>query len=179
MHQPPISLQISSASCWKLSNILGPCTTAFYPIYQPSAILYQVNDYLTHNKGPLDTYEDVMEWHLMTTGAKHEKLRDVTRYLSRPRLLLTSKKVQHTRQILCIIKPITLPSSKAYVRMVCNDASACLQSIMTDPRLDKADYLFGTPTIHLHPDNLDYIGDINSVILQRYINSSQTRTNRY
>jgi hypothetical protein len=27
--------------------------------------------------------------------------------------------------------------------MVCNDASACLQSIMTDPRLDKADYLLG------------------------------------
>jgi hypothetical protein len=31
---------------------------------------------------------------------QHEKLRDVTRYLSRPRLLAYPKKVQHTRQIL-------------------------------------------------------------------------------
>jgi hypothetical protein len=75
----------------------------------------------------------------------NEKLRDVTRYLSRPRLLAYLKRYNIQDKYYGIIKPITLPSSKAYVRMVCNDASACLQSIMTDPRLDKADYLFGTP----------------------------------
>jgi hypothetical protein len=94
-----------------------------------------------------------MEWHLMTTGAlkQHEKLRDV-RYLHGPApSCLPSKRYNIQDKYYGIIKPITLPSSKAYVRMVCNDASACLQSIMTDPRLDKADYLFGTPTIHLHP----------------------------
>jgi hypothetical protein len=143
MHQPPISLQISSASCWKLSNILGPCTTAFYPIYQPSAILYQVNDYLTHNKGL---------WHLwgcygMASNDNRGKTREITRRYTVSFAALASclpqKRYNIQDKYYGIIKPITLPSSKAYVRMVCNDASACLQSIMTDPRLDKADYLLG------------------------------------
>jgi hypothetical protein len=114
-------------------------------------------------------------------GKQHEKLRDVTRYLSRPRLLAYLKKKRYKYKYYGIIKPITLPSSKAYVRMVCNDASACLQSIMTDPRLDKADYLLGPrQSICTPPDNLDYIGDINSGLSTKIHGQNVTDpTNRY
>jgi hypothetical protein len=87
-----------------------------------------------------------MEWHLMTTGAKkHEKLRDVTRW---PRLLLTSKKVQHTRQILWYYQAYYFTLIQGICTHGVQRCVGMLASIMTDPRLDKADYLLGPRQLH-------------------------------
>ena len=57
----------------------------------------------------------------------------------------------------------TLPSSKAKVNIVWNDAQAVLQNLLTDPRIRDHDYLFfDDDPLAPPPDDLDYVADLNT-----------------
>ena len=107
-----------------------------------------------------------MEWHLKTTKAisEYETLRDTNAYITRASLFKSLRARYNIKdEYYGQVKRITLPSSKATVNIVWNDAGAMLRSILTDPRVSKKDYLFFDDDPFAPPPlNLDYIQDINT-----------------
>ena len=62
-----------------------------------------------------------------------------------------------------ILKQLMLPHSKSRIDLVIHDAKFQIQALLTDPRIRDEDYLFfdGNP-LSPPPDELDYVGDINT-----------------
>ncbi len=121
---------------------------------------------LRRTKASLNTYEAIMRWHLLASGKlkKHESLGKSRYYISRAKLF---KLLKHRYNILDIdynlVREITLPSCRARAKIIKNDAKACIRSLLTDPRISDEDYLFFGNDPHAPPpDNLDYIGDLNT-----------------
>jgi hypothetical protein len=67
--------------------------------------------------------------------------------------LFTSLKRRYNikKEYYCYAKRLTLPSSKATVKIICNDAGAMIRSLLTDPRISKKDYLFHDDDCLRHP----------------------------
>ena len=62
-----------------------------------------------------------------------------------------------------LVKELTLPHSKAKVRIVFNDIRSLIQSLLTDPRIRDEDYMFfDDDPFAPPPDDLDYIADFNT-----------------
>ena len=120
---------------------------------------------LRSTKASLDTYEVIMDWHFCTNGMllSHESVGRHEDFVSRPRLFKMLFRWYNLDKKLTIVKQITLPYSKAKVKIVVNDTQWCIQSLLTDPRITDDDYLFfGDDPFSPPPDDLDYIGDINT-----------------
>jgi hypothetical protein len=61
------------------------------------------------------------------------------------------------------VTKITLPSSKAKVQIVWNDAREAMVSLLSDPRITDEDYLFfENNPLSTPPDNLNYVADLNT-----------------
>ena len=123
---------------------------------------------LRHTKASLDTFEEVMKWHLHATGAisspETSSLAHVDGYITREKLFRNMEKryriTQHSAQIL---RQITLPHSKARPQLVCYDARNLLVELLTDPRIRDEDYLFfGNDPLQPPPETLNYVGDLNT-----------------
>jgi hypothetical protein len=62
-----------------------------------------------------------------------------------------------------ISQQITLSQSKADVNIIMYDVEWCIQSLLTDLRIQDSDYLFhDDDPFSPPPSNLDYVGDINT-----------------
>lgn len=121
---------------------------------------------LRKTRAPLSAYESIMEWHLRSCGKlkKHASYRKHPDFIDRKKVfnfLGTRYNIRENKYN--IVKQITLPSSKAKAKIMTNDARACMQSLLTDPRIGDDDYLFfDNDPFAPPPDNLDYIADLNT-----------------
>lgn len=132
---------------------------------------------LRQTKASLATYEAIMEWHFRACGKvrRHEVVSSHPDYVSRRVLLRRlkerynmvhrDKKVEEETPKYNFIKEITLPSSRAKAKIVTNDTKACIQSLLTDPRIRDEDYLFHNDDPFCPPpDEIEQIGDLNTGI---------------
>jgi len=120
---------------------------------------------LRTTKASLDTYDAIMEWHLKETGElrRHESMGQTYKFLSRQKLFKDLRERYNTTNKYSLVKKLVLPSSKARVNVVYNDARAVLQSLLTDPNIRDEDYLFfNDDPFAPPPDKLDYIADLNT-----------------
>jgi len=121
---------------------------------------------LRQTKASLDTYESVMEWHLQTTKKLKpgESLKETKDFLTRKKLFAKlAKRYNVSMEKYAQLSRITLPSSRSTANIIWNDAGACIQSLLTDPRIQHKDYLFfGNDPFAPPPANLDYIEDLNT-----------------
>ncbi len=151
-----------------LGNYKTYCDKAhelFLPLTKIQRDAIQLMTHLRKSKASLSTYETVMEWHLKTTGElrSHETLGNSQLYLSRKRLFDFLRNRYNMAQNYSVVKPITLPSSKAKANIVVNDARLVIQSLLTDPRVRDEDYLFfGNDPFAAPPARLNYIADLNT-----------------
>jgi hypothetical protein len=126
---------------------------------------------LRKTKASLSTYNSVMEWHLKTTKVlkSHESLGDTKQHITRERLFTSLKRRYNIKkEYYCYEKRLTLPSSKATVKIICNDAGAMIRSLLTDPRISKKDYLFhDDDPFAPPPPETEYIRDINTGLSYR------------
>ena len=92
----------------------------------------------------LGTYDKILEWHHRDKGdvKEFESLKYVANYQSRSKMFkflderyfLTDKKAKTAS--------INLPHSKAKVELTFHNAWDCIESLLTDPRVQDQDYLF-------------------------------------
>ena len=112
---------------------------------------------LRSTNASLKMYESVMKWHFECTGEirPHETVTSCTSFISRDTMFdhlssryALSRSLQQTTKII-------LPSSKAHVSIVWNDAKALMISLLTDPKIKDEDYMFfGDDPLAPPPDNL-------------------------
>ena len=121
---------------------------------------------LRRTKASLSTYESMMEWHLRSTGVlrPHETFKNTDKYLTRKKLYEDLRwRYNMPLGRYALVKDITLPHSKAKVRIVFNAARSVIQSLLTDPRIRDEDYMFfDNDPFAPPPDDLDYIADFNT-----------------
>ena len=122
---------------------------------------------LRRGKASLDTYDAMMKWHLRASNKlrDHEALANHPEYLGREVIINRLLDRYNLKNKVNIVKEITLPSSRARAKIITNDARTCLSSLLTDPRISDADYLFFDDNPLSPPptqQNRGPIGDINS-----------------
>ena len=120
---------------------------------------------LRKTKAALKVYDEVMKWHYQVTGKLQKNLtnnhnRD---FVSRKKLFRKlSKRFNFTPEKKAYIEELTLPHSRARVKIVLNDPQWVIQSLLTDPRITDNDYIFGNKSPFLPPKNNNkYIQDLN------------------
>jgi len=120
---------------------------------------------LLKKKASLDTYEAVMEWHLVASGKmrKGATLGKNQHFVSRHVLMQKLKKRYHMDKKYATSKSIVLPHTKTKVTIWRKHARDLVQSILTDPRWKDEDFLyFDDNPFAPPPDDLEHIGDINT-----------------
>ena len=121
---------------------------------------------LRKSKACLSMYETIMEWHFRAAGRlnEHQKLSDCTDYISRNKLFkMLRKRYNLSEEDYINITPTRLPHCNARVKVVWNDAKACIQSLLTDPRIQSKDYLFhGNDPFGKPPERTKIIKDLNT-----------------
>lgn len=151
-----------------LGNFEAYCNHArknFMPFTELEKAAIKLLLVLRHTKASLDTYEEVMEWHLVSCKKlrEHESLRRSFDFLSKEKLFNKLRIRYNMDKNYRNVTNITLPSSKARVNIVWNDAQMVVQSLLTDPRITDEDYLFfNNDPFEPPPDDLDYVEDINT-----------------
>lgn len=120
---------------------------------------------LRKTKAPLETYDVVMEWYVRAIGDINERqtLTESTKYISRKKLYGWLSRRYNMTKGWGLSKIITLGFSKARVKVVYNDARMVIQSLLTDPRIQDKDYLFGNDPFQPPPSaGYNYVEDINT-----------------
>ena len=142
----------------------------FQPLNKNQRKAIRLMSKLRETKASLDTYDSVMEWHLKETGElrHHEAIGQSKSFLSRKKLFKFLRDRYNTTKKYNLVKNIVLPSSKARVNVVYNDARAVIQSLLTDPNIRDEDYLFfDNDPFAPPPEKLDYIADLNTGLSYR------------
>ena len=120
---------------------------------------------LLKKKASMDTYEAVLEWHLVAAGKMREgtSLGNCQHYISRKKLMDKLRKRYNMDKKYAQPKEIVLPFSKTKVVVWYKHARDIVQSILTDPRWKDEDFLyFEDNPFAPPPEDLDYIGDVNT-----------------
>lgn len=128
---------------------------------------------LRRTKASLDTYESIMEWHFLATGKirRHEKVGRHPDFISRTKLFARLKQRYNLSYKVGkkwvdrhnTTKVITLPGSRSKATIILNDVKACIQSLLTDPRIVDEDYLFfDDDPFCPPPEHIQQIGDVNT-----------------
>ena len=120
---------------------------------------------LLKKKASLDTYQAVMEWHLIASGKLREgaSLGNCQHYVSRKKLLKKLRKRYNMEQKYATAVKIVLPHTKTKVTVWTKQARDNVQSILTDPRHKDEDFLyFDDDPFAPPPEDLAYIGDFNT-----------------
>jgi hypothetical protein len=102
---------------------------------------------LKRKRAPLDTYDEVLEWHHRENGdiTDQETLQhvnNVDEYISRPKILAFLKDRYNMANKFPHEKEVDLPNSKAKVKLTLHNAWDCIESLLTDPRVNDVDYSF-------------------------------------
>jgi len=91
---------------------------------------------LRQSKASLDTYEEVMQWHFVASKGldPNAKVGNHPDFISRKKLFkILRKRYNYDATKWGIVKQITLPHCRARAKIICNDAQAVIQSLLTDP----------------------------------------------
>ena len=102
---------------------------------------------LKGTKAALNTYDSILEWHHREKGdiAPSESLKhvnNVDKYHSRKRMIKTLSTRYHFDDKQARQSTVVLPNSKAKVTLTLHNAWDCIESILTDPRVQDSDYAF-------------------------------------
>ena len=120
---------------------------------------------LVKKRAPLDTYKDVMAWHLRECGllGYHESVGKSPHFISREKLMKKLRKRYHMDHQYAQGVDIILPYSKSKVTVWTKSAQDAILSLVTDPRWTAEDWLLdGDDPFARPPENLDYISDLNT-----------------
>jgi hypothetical protein len=116
-------------------------------------------------KSSLETYDQVILWYLRASGKLqlNEQLNDSNEYVSRSVFLDQLSKRYNMEDKFPTQKAVILPFTGTKVDLVTYDAAACIESLLTDPRLKDADFLFydNDPYAEV-PEHIPMYGDINT-----------------
>ena len=120
---------------------------------------------LLKKKASMDTYESVLEWHLVAAGKMREgsPLGKCQHYVSRKKLMKKLRERYNMDKKYAQPKEIVLPFSKTKVIVWRKHARDIVQSLLTDPRWKDEDFLyFDNDPFAPPPEDLDHIGDVNT-----------------
>lgn len=132
-----------------------------FTIYERASVKLM---HLLRRKGAtLDTYDEVMKWHLEEMGDKNPK-----HFISRTKLFKKLRTRYHLGDDYIKETQLTLPSSGTKVNIVWHDARQNVVSLLTDPRFSDEDWLhFEDDPLASPPDELQYLEDINTGLAYR------------
>ena len=111
---------------------------------------------ISKKRVPFTMYEDMYSWHLRNSREKSKKW-------DRGTAMEELEKRYYQENSKPFERVLSLPHSKVEISLPSHRFEAQLVSLLTDPRIKPEDYLFidGDPR-KLVPDNLDYVGDLNT-----------------
>lgn len=141
-------------------NYCANAPTKFAAFDDDHRAAIQLLDILRRKKAPLDTYEEVMKWHLRDKKEllDGQNLGECDAYISRKVLLKKLKARYNMHDKFPYQKEIVLPFSRAKVKVVCMEARDCIESLLTDPRLKDSDFdFFDNDPFAPPPGNLTYV----------------------
>ena len=115
---------------------------------------------------PLDTVDQVMEWHLRQTGKLSDWMRlgDCREFISRKVMFKRLKERYGVPPDYFKKTRVTLPHSKAKLDLITFDAGDRVGELLTDPRFSDKDFLhYNNDPLAGPPDGeLEYLADINT-----------------
>lgn len=124
-------------------------------------------DTLKRKRAPLDTYDELMEWHHREKGdiSEHESLKhvaNVDEFISREKIIGRLKERYNMVGKFPKKAELNLPSSKAKVTLTIHSAWDCVESLLTDPRVNDDDYNFRDGDPFAPPTNITTVGDLHT-----------------
>lgn len=137
----------------------------FAPLDDNKRQAIKLLDILRRKKAPLDSYDEVMEWHLRSTGKllPSDKVTQTDDFISRKVLMKHLSKRYNQDDKFPTVKHVILPYSRARVGVVLMPATKCVESLLTDPRLCDDDFSFhDNNPFAKPPEGLDYISDLST-----------------
>ena len=120
---------------------------------------------LLRKKAPLDTYQEVMRWHLQEQGLLKgkEAIGTSSHFITRQALLKYLKDRYHMKHQYAESWKVRLPHSRSMVVMWRKKAEDNVMSLLTDPRWKDEDWLyFDEDPFAAPPEDYPYLDDINS-----------------
>ena len=138
------------------------------PFTKKEEAAIELMDTLRRKKATLDTYDNVMEWHLRQTNnmgdAEPYNPSVGTAGFHTRQVMMKKLARRYNKEVnLFRERKIVLPSSGAKVNLIHYDFRDKLVSLLTDPRLTDDDFLhFNDDPFAPPPPDLDYIGDVNT-----------------
>ena len=157
----------------KQARIMGKQFTAFVRhSYQHIVDLNEVEmdavkimHKLIKKKATLDTYDDVVEWHLRSSKLllAHEPLGTSKLFISREKLMKKLKIRYNMDKKYAVPHPIVLPHTSTKVTVWKKLARDNVMSLLTDPRWKDEDWLyFDEDPFARPPDNYPFVEDLNT-----------------
>ena len=142
------------------------CKKDLEPLTSETVTSVKLLDALRRKKAPLVAYQEIMEWHLKETGHLPDDnmgLKHSSTYFTRGTLMRRLVKRYGMQPMMPIERKVKLPHSKSVVSIPIRDAKDCIVSLLTDPRVQAADYLFFEDNpLAPPPTQRDYVEDLNS-----------------
>ena len=85
-----------------------------------------------------------MEWHLKSSGKMedYEQLKDCNAYVSQKVMMKKLKARYNMENKFAEQQKVKLPISGAVVKLTLHDPGPVIQALLTDPRINDADYFF-------------------------------------
>jgi hypothetical protein len=120
---------------------------------------------LIRKRATLDTYEDVMRWHLEECGklGRYDSLGMSKHFVSRDILMQKLRKRYNMEKKYATPKTIILPHTKSKVTIWKKLARDNVVSLLTDPRWKDEDWLyFDDDPFQKPPNNCSYVEDLNT-----------------
>ena len=154
----------------------------YTPFNKSELLAIKLVDVLKRKGASLDTYDEMMAWHISNLPADANPPRFIPR-----QTLLQKLACRHNfptksgqsgakgRQEIEFVKEseLVLPHTGTLVNVVHHDARDMLTSLLTDPRFGDDDYLhFGDNPLAPPPAELDYLGDVNTGLSYRETHDS-------
>ena len=117
--------------------------------------------HLIHKKRvPSSLYKTIYKWHLAHIKA--------TKFVTKNFLIKTLEARYNMAKCQPIEKKLVLPHSEARIKLICHDFLGQLQSLLTDPRIKDADYLFfNDDPLAPPPEEFVSVGEVNSGLCYR------------
>jgi hypothetical protein len=116
----------------------------FLPFSKDEVTAIKLLSVLKLKKAPINAYKSLMEWHLKQKGELqyYQGIQDSKTYISREKILKKLSDRYNYGWMYPYKKKIKLPVSGTVIRQTLHYTGSVFQSLLTDPRLEDADYLF-------------------------------------
>jgi hypothetical protein len=137
----------------------------FIELSRKEASAIKIMHVLIRKKATLDTYEQVMRWHLEETGdlGRYEPLGRCKHFISREKLMQKLRKRYNMDKKYATPHVTLLPHTNTKVTIWKKLARDNVVSLLTDPRWKDEDWLyFDDDPFAKPPTNLDYVEDLNT-----------------